>query len=172
MFQGVKESDGAFFPRAKPSTPKSHRPSVETGQEPFDRQGVRPQKPGRFRDHGPTSQQRTPDAPQLLDARCMVFVGFRQYGYNRAGIYQYGTIQEPPNPSKCPGLVLRSRLAPFTVPISPAFSACSYAVSASSSAASCRSTATRTKSDSRVPARRAADLNRWRSSAGNRTVMR
>src|ERR1035438_9097593 len=101
---------------------------------------------------------------KLLDARFMVFVGFQQYGHDRAGIYQHLAGQEPPNPSKYFGFVLRSRIVPFTAPINPAFFACSYAVSEPSSAASCNSTAPRTRSLSRVPPRRAAALSRRRVS--------
>src|ERR1700737_1023848 len=107
-----------------------------------------------------------------LDTRFVVRVGFHEDGHDRAGIYQYLAAQEPPNPSKYFGFVLRSRVVPFTAPISPAFFACSYAVSEFSSAASCNSTAPRTRSGSRVPLRLAAALSRRRSSGGNRTVMR
>ena len=82
------------------------------------------------------------------------------------------TAQEPLNPSKCRGLVLRSGLDPFTAPIRPALASYSSAVSAASSAASWRSTAARAKSDSRVPLRRAAVYIRRLSSGGKRTVMR
>ena len=84
----------------------------------------------------------------------------------------YLAAQGAPNPSKCLGFVLRSRTAPCTAPISPAFFAYSYALRESSPAASCRSTAPRTRSDSRVPLRRAAAFSRRRNSAGNRTVIR
>src|SRR5947207_5489444 len=102
----------------------------------------------------------------------MVLVGFQQDRHDRAGIYQYLADQEPPNPSKYFALVLRSRSVPFTAPINPAFFAVSYTVSDFSSAASCSSTAPRTRSDSRVPLRRAAALSRRRSSRGDRTVIR
>jgi hypothetical protein len=72
---------------------------------------------------------------KLLDARFVMFVGFRQDGHDCTGVYQYRTDHELPNPSKCFGLVLRSRLAPRAAPINPAFLACSYAVSTSSSMA-------------------------------------
>src|SRR5437879_13269554 len=109
---------------------------------------------------------------KLLDAYSVVFVGFQQYGYDRAGIYEHLAGQEPPNPSKYFGFVLRSRIVPFTAPINPALLARSYAVRECSSAASCSSTASRTISDSRVPPRRAAALRRRRNSGENRTVIR
>ncbi len=130
------------------------------------------QEPCSLGNHGPTSQQRTPDVMKLLDTRSVVFVGFQQYGHNRAGIYKHLAGQEPPNPSKYFGFVLRSRIVPFTTPINPAFFACSYAVGEPSSAARRSSTASRTRSDSRVPPRRAAALSRRRISGENRTVMR
>jgi hypothetical protein len=92
----------------------------------------------------------------------------------RLGHYKIATIgpvstgtwagQELPNPSKYFGFVLRSGIVPFTAPINPASFACSYTVSEPSSAASCSSTALRTRSDSRVPPRRAAALSRQRIS--------
>jgi hypothetical protein len=146
--------------------------AVERGQEFPDRLRVCTQEPCRLGNHGPTSQQRTPDVVKLLDTRFMVFVGFQEDGHHRARIHQHLAGQEPPNPSKYFGFVLRSRIVPFTAPINPAFFACSYAVSEPSSAASFSSTAVRTTSDSRVPPRRAAALSRRRISGENRTVMR
>jgi len=64
-------------------------PATERGQESSDRQRVRPQKPGRFGNHGPTSQKRTPDAMKLRHTSFVMLVGFRQDGHNRARIYQY-----------------------------------------------------------------------------------
>ena len=46
---------------------------------------------------------------KLFDTRFVVFVGFQQCGHDRAGIYQQLGGQEPPNPSKYFGFVLRSR---------------------------------------------------------------
>src|ERR1035438_4386916 len=145
---------------------------MERGQQFPDRLRIRTQEPCRLGNHGPTSEQWTPDVMKALDTRCMVLVGFQQDGHNRAGIYQYLPGQEPPNPSKYFGFVLRSRVVPFTAPINPDFFACSYAVSEASSVASRSSTAPRTRSDSRVPPRRAVALSRRRISGENRTVMR
>src|ERR1017187_10262482 len=145
---------------------------MERGQEFPDRLGIRTQEPCRLGNHGPTSEQRTPDVMKALDTRFMMLIGFQQDGHNRAGIHQYPSGQELPNPSKYFGVVLRSRIVPFTAPINPDFFACSYAGREASSAASCSSTAPRTRSDSRVLPRRAAALSRGRVSGENRTVMR
>jgi len=51
--------------------------AMESGQEFPDRVRVCTQKPRRLGNHGPTSQQRTPDEMKLLDTRFMVLVGFQ-----------------------------------------------------------------------------------------------
>ena len=99
--------------------------AMERGQEFPDRLGVCTQEPCRLGNHGPTSQQRAPDAMKLLDTRFVVLVGFQQDGHDRACINQDLAGQEPPNPSKYFAFVLRSRTVPFTAPINPAFFACS-----------------------------------------------
>src|SRR5271169_5376758 len=111
--------------------------AMERGQESPDRLGIRTQKPCRLGNHGPTSEQRTPDLMKALDTRFMVFIGFRQDGHNRPGIDQYLSVQEPPNPSKYFGFVLRSRGVSFTAPTKPDSFACSYAVSEACSVARC-----------------------------------
>jgi len=110
---------------------KLKRAPAERGQQPSNRQRVRAQKPRRFRDHRPARLQRTANELQLLHARFMVFIGCRQNCNNRPGVDQYPLVHylitqksapQPPNPSKCFGLVLRSGSAPRISPMSPAFS--------------------------------------------------
>ena len=62
--------------------------AIERGQEFPDRVRVLTQKPRCLGNHGPTSEQRTPEVMKLLDTRFMVLVGFRQDGHDRTGIYQ------------------------------------------------------------------------------------
>ena len=58
---------------------------------------------------------------ELLDTRLVVLVGIQQHGYDRAGVDENLAGQEPPNPAKCRGFVLRSRTFPLAAPINPAF---------------------------------------------------
>jgi len=57
--------------------------------------------------------------------RLVVLVGLEKDRHDRAGIHQHLAGQEPPNPSKYSGSVLRPRIVPFTARINPAFFACS-----------------------------------------------
>lgn len=100
-------------------------PATERCQESPDGLGICTQEPCRLGNHGPARQQRTSDAPKLLDACIVVFIGLQQDCYDRAGIDKQPGGQEPPNPSKYFGFVLRSRTFPFAAPINPALFACS-----------------------------------------------
>src|ERR1019366_2495069 len=144
----------------------------ESGHQLGNRYWMAAQQPRYFRQHRPAGQQRRPQFAELGHAPNVVFVGFPEDRHDRAGVQQHPLRQDSPNPSKCRGFVLRSRLPPLTAPISPAFNARSYAVSPASDCESCRSKASRTRLDSRFPVRTAVASNLRRRAELSRTEIR